>query len=99
LWESKREINDGASMTYHMGLLAKIKSAIPQFIKDMFHMVEFCQRCGVRQTLAWTCDSDALWWGINGTKNGVLCPDCFDKLAWDKGIYIKWHAIEEYPHP
>ena len=83
-------------MIFRMRLLSIIKSVLPQFVINFFKITEFCQRCGVTQTLAWTCDSDVLWKEINGTKNGVLCPTCFDALAWKKGIYIKWHA-EVYP--
>jgi hypothetical protein len=71
-----------------MTILAWIKSILPNWIIR----VEFCQRCGIRQPLAWQCDSDEIWKEINGTTNGVLCPKCFDAIAKKKGIFIMWHA-------
>jgi hypothetical protein len=77
-----------------MNLLAWIKIIMPQWIKDIFNMVEFCERCGARQPIGWMCDSDELWKRVNGTVNGTLCPLCFDKLAREQNIVVFWHAIE-----
>ena len=76
---------------YKTSLLAKIKSILPQFIINYFEIIEFCQRCGIQQPIAWHCKSDELWKKINGTKNGVLCPKCFSELAQEKGIFIMWY--------
>jgi hypothetical protein len=66
---------------YKTSLLAKIKSILPQFIINYFEIIEFCQRCGIQQPIAWHCKSDELWKKINGTKNGVQ----------EKGIFIMWY--------
>lgn len=77
-----------------MCLLARIKFLICKF----WTVIEFCERCGRRQPLVWWCISNPLYGEITGktSGNGAYCPECFDKLASDKGIAIRWLATEEY---
>jgi len=76
--------------TYKPNLKARIKSLYPQFIINLFNVGEYCEKCGVTQSLAWQCEDDELWKEINGTKNGVLCPECFSEIARKKNKLIFW---------
>jgi hypothetical protein len=43
----------------------------------------------------WTAD-DALWEKVAG-KHTVLCPECFDALAFDAGVFLRWKPIVDWP--
>lgn len=51
-------------------------------------MIEFCERCGRRQTVVWRA-SNALW-GLYSGCYRVLCLDCFDDLATRRGRALRW---------
>lgn len=50
---------------------------------------EYCQVCGRRQPIVWHAP-DRLWLEVNGREGGVLCPECFDRLAAEKGLWLRW---------
>lgn len=56
-------------------------------IAHWLEVIEFCERCGRKQPLVWEAD-DALWKEVNGTRNGCLCPECFDVLAERVGYQV-----------
>lgn len=53
---------------------------------------EYCRACGRRQVLVWHAP-DPLWRVVNGSKDGVLCPECFDRLAGDAGYAVQWRPL------
>ncbi len=59
-------------------------------------LIESCQACGIEQPLIWTAD-DELWKKVTGILDGsgIYCPKCFDELATEKGIFIRWIPTEE----
>ena len=77
-----------------MCILARIKTLLAQ----RFLIIECCYRCGIRQPLVWWCSNDELWREVTNFKegNGIYCPNCFDRMAKEKGIAIRWLAVEEY---
>jgi len=52
-------------------------------------MSETCQACGRRYDLVWTAD-DEFWKAMIGTEAGLRCPDCFDALCRDRGVFLRW---------
>ena len=50
---------------------------------------EVCRRCGADVGLVWAAPH-ALWNGLTGGPNGILCVKCFDKLARRNGIILRW---------
>lgn len=66
--------------------------------RDM--LIEYCQRCGIRQPVVWWCESNALWEEVTGippvsekeSGGGIYCPRCFDEVAMSKGILIQFRA-------
>ncbi|HUT59513.1 MAG TPA: hypothetical protein VNA25_16810 [Phycisphaerae bacterium] len=52
-------------------------------------IIEYCDRCGVRQPLVWYSD-DGLWFVVTGQRGGVLCPRHFDEAALRRGILLRW---------
>ena len=53
---------------------------------------EFCHRCGVEQPLVWWCDNPHMWTEITGGHdNCILCPKCFDDMAKERGLLLKWY--------
>lgn len=74
----------------------KIIWALRKVIKRMGHqrlgltVVEYCDRCGRRQPLIWWSDDD-LWLLLNhGVHAGAYCPECFDGLAAERGLLLRW---------
>ena len=57
-------------------------------------MIEYCKVCGRRQPLVWHAP-DHLWLGVHGHKDGVLCPECFDRRAVEKGYWLQWSPYVE----
>lgn len=52
--------------------------------------LERCSECGQGQ-IVWHADDD-LYVEVMGRKDGdTPCPQCFDRRAEVKGIYLKWH--------
>jgi len=56
---------------------------------------EICQNCNRRYQVCWHA-SDKLWKQVTGQNEGILCPDCFDRIAGAKGISIAFEVIQ---HP
>src|SRR5688572_28337786 len=57
-------------------------------------LIEYCHDCGLRQPLVWWADNE-LWSELMDEKlsndmAGVVCPKCFDRRAWNKGIMLRW---------
>lgn len=52
-------------------------------------LIEYCKECGRRQRLVWHA-SGCLWLEVNGKEGGVLCPECFDRLAAEQGYLLTW---------
>lgn len=63
-------------------------------------LVEYCNRCGVKQPIVWWCRNTELWIKVNGTMAGALCPECFDRGAAELGVFIRWYPREDHmPQP
>jgi len=77
-----------------MKLLSWFRVRWKQWLAHHRLIAEYCHRCGRRQPIAWTAP-DQLWNDVTGQPNTVLCPDCFDRLAWSKGRHVYWWACEE----
>ena len=71
-----------------------IKVWIKTLLARITTVIEFCKDCGARQPIVWHATDD-LWDRISGDKN-VLCPNCFDKRADQKGILLMWTPKAEY---
>ena len=80
-----------------MRLLAIVKHYLAKFTL----IVEFCHLCGRRQPLVWWCESDELYlrlikpvarWPFRRLESGIVCPQCFDKLAVKAGIVLMFTA-------
>lgn len=48
-----------------------------------------CWVCGRRQPFLWHAHDD-IWAAVNGSTDGVLCPDCFDRRALGSGYRLVW---------
>lgn len=71
-----------------MCLLAWLKTLLAKVML----VDEFCHRCGVTQPLVWWCESPQMWTEITGChENGILCPKCFDDMAKDRKLLLKWY--------
>lgn len=61
-------------------------------------LIEFCYRCGRRVNQVWHVD-DALWDVVSGPagqqKRNIRCISCFDKMATEKGLMLRWAAQPE----
>lgn len=61
-------------------------------------MVEFCHRCGAVQPLDWYAHNE-LWARVQGgrpiTLFRVLCPKCFERLARERNILIRWAPFDQ----
>src|SRR3990172_4785731 len=69
-----------------------------QFLKERGYSIcsysqndgEHCQICGRPYLLVWNA-TDYLWHDIvSSDESGLLCPDCFDREARQRGIYLIW---------
>jgi len=57
------------------------------------HETEICQRCGGKVNIVWWCADIHIWSKVTGCDgNGVLCANCFDGLANDKNIFVRFRA-------
>lgn len=63
--------------------LAHIKT----FMARHMLMHEFCHRCGMRVRHVWWSD-DELWSALSDYS--ILCLDCFDDLALERGMLLRW---------
>ena len=56
---------------------------------------ERCQVCGMNYLIVWKAP-DSLWLELTGRRDGsgLICPQCFDILAREKGIELYWVCAE-----
>jgi len=54
---------------------------------------ERCQICRKHYSFLWSAP-DYLWYNVTGRTDGggLLCIECFDSMAEEKGISIMWQA-------
>lgn len=79
-----------------MSLLVLLKIAICRLhLAGVVGLIEFCYRCGRRVNQVWYVD-DELWREVSGPPKcrNVRCVSCFDKMAREKGLFIRWTAIK-----
>ena len=60
---------------------------------------ETCGKCGNRYDVVWLATDD-LWRQVTGKVDGsgLLCPNCFHEMAWERGITLCWGCAEgTYP--
>lgn len=58
------------------------------------HPESICQNCGGENPV-WSADND-LWNKINGSPDGILCPNCFVKKGIARGINMFGLNIPDY---
>lgn len=73
------------------------------WLKLGFLVIEYCDRCGIQMPVVWWCEPNELWAEVTGYEaeegsyaGGCYCPVCFDILANEKGIAIRFFAQEDY---
>lgn len=55
---------------------------------------ELCLICGKRYLTVWRCP-DKIWKKVfKSSSSGLICPECFDRRAREKGINLYWECIE-----
>lgn len=61
------------------------------------HETEICCYCGGGVNAVWWCPDKALWQQLTGWENGggVACMRCFEGLATERGVFLKWTATTE----
>lgn len=64
------------------------------FLRFGSYLVEYCGACGVKQPLVWWCEDNALWAHID-PRNETLCPNCFDRRARQRDIFLRWYPRDE----
>lgn len=52
-------------------------------------IIEMCDRCGRRQPLVWY-SQDPVWFEVVRDVGGVLCPECFEWTARNRGYFVVW---------
>jgi hypothetical protein len=68
--------------------LGRIRVPIKNVLAHVTCVIEFCEDCGRRQPLVWWADN-ALWYTLaDGEK--TLCPECFDRRARARGLFLRW---------
>ena len=82
-------------MDYQMRIFYKLRVIIKKLACKHMLLIEFCHTCGRKQPLVWA-SSDDLWEELTSGPNGILCPECFDKLATSKKVFIYWKAEFRY---
>lgn len=60
-------------------------------MSDQPHPEDICQQCGGKNVV-WSADND-LWNELMGGPNGIVCPQCFEKVAEEKGVSIIFNAV------
>lgn len=58
--------------------------------KRMDHPESYCQRCGGPNP-TW-CAPNEIWNQVNGSRNGIICPMCFERAADKMGISLIFKA-------
>ena len=66
-------------------------------MKDRSREIESCDLCGLEMPLDWFSD-DALYRRVTGRaagpdQGGSLCPQCFDVLAQERDLHLRWVPI------
>lgn len=56
----------------------------------MIHPEDFCQLCGGRNPV-WFAPNE-LWNKVNGSREGILCPVCFQEKAGQLAINVIFKA-------
>jgi chromosome condensin MukBEF ATPase and DNA-binding subunit MukB len=51
-----------------------------------------CQKCGARNP-AWYADNE-LFNKVNGSPDGVMCPNCFEEIAEKRGVNVMFKAVD-----
>lgn len=59
----------------------------------MLKEMEHCQKCGIPYETVWRAP-DNLWGKVTGHNDGggLLCIQCFDKMAREQGIFLYWEC-------
>lgn len=70
-------------------VFGKIFDSQPENRADA-HPEDRCQQCG-NKNIVWSADND-LWNKVMGSPNGIICPQCFEKIAKEKGVSITFRA-------
>jgi hypothetical protein len=58
-------------------------------------LIEYCDECGRRQPLVWWCDSQEVYFKVTGDRLGSPCPECFNRIAHERGFFLRWYAVDE----
>jgi len=71
-------------------------------LNDLLHLVQFCDRCGRsgRLWVSWWADMslwEAVAGNVNGHHHGCYYPNCFDWLARQKGVFLRWKPEAAHP--
>lgn len=67
------------------GFLLRLPDSPPE------HPENFCNRCGCRN-VPWSAPNE-LFNEVNGSPNGIMCPQCFTELASEKGYDLFWSPV------
>lgn len=63
--------------------------------EDERYLGEKCEHCGKRYLTCWLAP-DYVWHAVTGhDEEGLLCPNCFDEMARNKGVILAWRVEEE----
>ena len=54
-------------------------------------ILEFCHQCGRDVDTVWWA-SDDVWERVRGENQNPLCPHCFERLAEQSGVPLRWWA-------
>lgn len=57
---------------------------------EQSHPEDYCQQCGGKNVV-WSADND-LWNELINNREGIICPQCFQKLADAKGVSVIFRA-------
>lgn len=56
------------------------------------HPEDYCEQCGGKNVV-WSADND-LWNELMEKREAIICPQCFEKLAEDKGVSMIFKAVK-----
>ena len=74
-----------------MKILYALRKLIKRLLCRFILVIEYCDCCGVRQPLIWHVPH-SLWMYVTEDENAIYCPKCFDRLAGEKGLLLRWTA-------
>ena len=75
-----------------MRLLYLLRRLIKRTLCWFIPVIEYCHCCGAEQSLVWHVPDD-LWMLVAEDKRAIYCPECFDRLAEEKGLLLRWTAV------